>query len=377
MVIFDKLYQEKMNRKFKSIIVLSTVLIIALVFKSCNKDINVNAEWEDITVVFGLLDQNVDTQFVKINKAFLGEADAFDMAQVRDSSEYQNIEATIEEWIDNQKLGVFNLVKYEVTNKEPGVFYAPNQTVYYFTKPTRLDSSAKYKLIVKINPGTANEKILSAETELIDGFSFGSNYRRWTDNGSGKIAIEFATTTEIEDRDFKINTQPDAKRYEVYGIFNYEDVYVSGSGTATRPMSFEFRLGEYKAKNTDGGQEIIVALSGEQFLQEVGKNVPTVDNTDVEIVKRVVGDGSFQLKVVAAGEDLNTYMEVNEPTTGIVQEKKEFTNVTNGIGIFSARSSIIGSLKLGEKTIKELMTGSLSSELADDGIGYTVGRKFL
>ena len=38
-----------------------------------------------------------------------------------------------------------------------------------------------------------------------------------------------------------------------------------------------------------------------------------------------------------AGDDLNTYMEVSAPSTGIVQEKPSFTNITNGIGIFSAR----------------------------------------
>ena len=36
-------------------------------------------------------------------------------------------------------------------------------------------------------------------------------------------------------------------------------------------------------------------------------------------------------------EDLDTYLKVNEPITGIVQQRPVFTNINNGIGIFSSR----------------------------------------
>jgi hypothetical protein len=56
--------------------------------------------------------------------------------------------------------------------------------------------------------------------------------------------------------------------------------------------------------------------------------------------------GHLDFIVDAAGEDFNTYLEVNEPSTGIVQERPEYTNVfdENGneqAGFFSARYSII------------------------------------
>ena len=37
------------------------------------------------------------------------------------------------------------------------------------------------------------------------------------------------------------------------------------------------------------------------------------------------------------GEDLITYTEVNKPSIGIVQKKPEFSNIKNGLGIFSSR----------------------------------------
>ena len=66
---------------------------------SCEEDFEINAPYQDITVVYGLIDQGQDTIFLKINKAFLGDGNVLEMAKIEDSSEYVNgLEATIEEW---------------------------------------------------------------------------------------------------------------------------------------------------------------------------------------------------------------------------------------------------------------------------------------
>ena len=41
-----------------------------MLFSACETDFDVNAEWEETTVVFGLLDDSKDIQYIKINKAF-------------------------------------------------------------------------------------------------------------------------------------------------------------------------------------------------------------------------------------------------------------------------------------------------------------------
>jgi hypothetical protein len=41
--------------------------------------------------------------------------------------------------------------------------------------------------------------------------------------------------------------------------------------------------------------------------------------------------------IIAAADELNTFINVNRPSTGIIQEKPEYTNIQNGLGIFSAR----------------------------------------
>jgi len=37
--------------------------------------------------------------------------------------------------------------------------------------------------------------------------------------------------------------------------------------------------------------------------------------------------------------DLKSYIEVNSPSTGVVQERPIYTNVSNGIGLFASRGT--------------------------------------
>jgi hypothetical protein len=55
-------------------------------------------------------------------------------------------------------------------------------------------------------------------------------------------------------------------------------------------------------------------------------------------------------------------MEVNEPFEGIVQERPSFTNINNGIGLFSSRFN-----KLEEWTISDATQNGISLELSHLG----------
>ena len=76
--------------------------------------------------------------------------------------------------------------------------------------------------------------------------------------------------------------------------------------------------------------EEILTIEGEVFFNFLSINL-TKDDTkkrnfiDIDVVMTV------------GSEDLETYINVNKPITGIVQERPHFTNINNGIGLFSSR----------------------------------------
>jgi hypothetical protein len=52
---------------------LSFLTVIALLVAGCSTDVDLNAPYKSTTIVYGLLDPIADTQWVKINKTFIGD----------------------------------------------------------------------------------------------------------------------------------------------------------------------------------------------------------------------------------------------------------------------------------------------------------------
>jgi len=75
---------------------LIAAVILSVVFYSCKTDFNVVADWQDISIVYGLLDPTDTAQYIKINKAFLDKnTSALIIAQNPDSLYYQNLDVEL------------------------------------------------------------------------------------------------------------------------------------------------------------------------------------------------------------------------------------------------------------------------------------------
>ena len=67
---------------------LFSFFVSGMMLYSCSTDVDLYADYKDITVVYGLLDSGKDTNYIKINKAFLGPGNALDIALIDDSCNY-------------------------------------------------------------------------------------------------------------------------------------------------------------------------------------------------------------------------------------------------------------------------------------------------
>ena len=130
------------------------VLIFLLafpVFYSCDKELKINADWTEITIVYGILNQAEDTAFIKITKAFLGPGDALEFAKIPDSSIYPDkLEVKMEAWSGStlaKTYAFFDTITIHTKEAGDSVFYYPDQLVYYY--PTgKLDEDYTYKLTI-------------------------------------------------------------------------------------------------------------------------------------------------------------------------------------------------------------------------------------
>ena len=147
--------------------IIFTFFTLAIGIVSCTTDFEINADWKDMTVVYGLLNQNDSVHYIKINKAFLGDGNALYMAQNPDSSSYgNNLEVKVEEWINNSQSNEWYLDTITIFNKVAGVFYGPKQMLYTFQ--THLNENAEYRLYIK---NTQTGKMVSSHTQLVHTFT--------------------------------------------------------------------------------------------------------------------------------------------------------------------------------------------------------------
>jgi len=340
------------------VVILAALVVVGQ--SSCESKFDVNAEWRDITIVFGLLNQSDSQHFIKINKAFLGPADAYEMALINDSSEYANLTGVVEQWKDGNLIKSHVLRDSTINNKESGTFYSPVQKVYYFN--ANLDPDSKYKLKIFFE-NRDNSDTVSAETEIINDSQLQVKFP------PASIDFSFATGSDYIERDFKWSSAKDGKRYQISFLFDYYEIDAIGDSTL-KTIKWVFPV--QKTFDALGGDELKVLMAGEDFYELLASNL---DKIDEDIVKRVPDTTWINNKVgvplryeiSVAGEELSTYIDINSPSTGIVQEKPQYTNIQNGLGIFSARYKLKGQRFIDPSSIRELVDGSIGGHTTELG----------
>ncbi len=316
-------------------------LAVATVFGSCSTEFDVNAPWQDYTIVYGLLDPNDSLHYVKINKAFLGSGSAYDYAAIRDSSEYAQVDAQIEEWSGNTRIAVYPLRDTVLQNREPGVFHSPDHKVYYFIRPN-LNISAEYRLHVSLLEG---EKIVTGRTTMVKDFNFLNPPVQFSFiSGVGNYMTFY----------LRYNTGPEGRRYDTWLYFNYDEETTSGTVRKTLP----WKLDSYITLSLAGSERREIIGNGEAFYAFLKSRIPA---PDASVIRRVVRP--IDLVVVGVSDDVYTYMKVNEPSTGLIQEKPAFTNIDNGIGVFSSRFTKKLSRPMNLNSTRELCQGAYTGHL--------------
>ena len=294
--------------------------VFAIVFTACETDFDVNADWEETTVVFGLLDAAKDTQFIKISKAFLGEADALQMAQNSDSINFNKGELDVKITRINNNGSTDTIMLNEVrTLRDEGYFndsivmYTFENFEFQFNSLNQytnfLNSNSEYELLIKNNI-TGNS--VSSTTEIIKGFNFSSgiptsNRLTFYVDGLGYRFPRFEWSAPENVEIFQFNLR-----------FHYKE------NGLEKELSWN--------QTELGSNDNILILSGEDFFHQFLANnlAALADDEEREFM-------NIDIEMTLGTQDLKTYIAVNEPITGIVQERPQFTNINNGIGLFSSR----------------------------------------
>ena len=326
-------------KRFK--IILSLISFFLLFIFSCSTDVNVNGEWDDIPIVYCVLDQSAEYQYVKVNKSFLGNKPASEMAQHSDSLFYKKVDVYIHEYVNTYKTRTWTFEPVEI-DKEEG-YFANDKNIIWRQKMDMKDD-AVYKLEVNINDG---EHIVTGETELISGISITMP--------SGVAALPVEIRHYNGNSEYRYYNGENGKVYQMCLTFNYFEVYNDDTTYYSIPW-----VQAKSYKTTEGNSEVSGYFSVAAFYNLLQSNIPAPREGAKRYVKM---PESLVYNLVVGDENYMIYMDITEPSSGLAQDKPAFANLNDGFGLMASRYNVYRAKKLDRYTLDSIHRGIYTKNL--------------
>ena len=307
MILESKILKFVLMRKIAILFILTMFLF------SCENEFEVNANWKDVSIVYGLLEANKDTQYVKVYRAFLGEQDALIMASNPDSIYYnsEEVKVLLNEYTPSGNLNNTIVLKDTFLGEFTAINGANSVSnkAYYFHEP--INDLFEYELIVA-KKDTIRALTTLVEDKLIDESDNSINFMSFTNpENYGNMRLSW------ENLDNGV-------AYEVKIRFFYEEFLNIQNGNSFGIDSIEWRL-------YFGVDEFELDYGGESFFSNVSNLIEANDS-----IKRLPKD----LKIIysVSGQELYDYYEYSQPSFSVLLEKPEYDgNIQGGYGVFSSK----------------------------------------
>jgi hypothetical protein len=368
-------------------------LFVGLFLSSCETDIDVVGPKRDLTVIYGVLDANQTEHIIRINKLFVGEDSASTLAAISGINEYtdQELSAKIVEYFGDGKSPTgteWPLLPKYIKSKNPydpdnGNYFASDSNKVYFFD-AQLNPNHMYKLVCNVSVAGEDPKVVSAITNVLGNLATsgvgleplilkspqrtGSNS---TNGGADRTETEVAWVNNVKyATNFRVEwtATEGGVIYTSYIRLYYRD-FDKNTGLLINKDSVTLAVGSRNFSGEKGAVQF-PGVNAEEYYATIGNIVPDLDTSvSSNTIQRVVSD-TLQFFVEVANSELSTYIEVNAPISNVVQERGEYTNVTNGIGIFASR--LIGSSKtkdasksgriLDNRSLEELLYSNLNQD---------------
>ena len=315
---------------------------ILFVIFSCDNTLDLNADWKDIPVVYGLLSASDQSQYIRIEKAFLDPATpAPDVALISDSIYYSNLEVSLLN-TDNNEL--YSLTEIDGAAdgfpRGQGAF-ASMPNILYKIASSELNISPGQNLELQINRGEGTS-LVRATTKVIDTVLISQPSSR----------INFSYTSNFRIQWFPKSTGNEPSVYDVGLIFRYDEEIADVPDSPVEEKSIYWLI----AKNVD---ETEILKSGKEFYIFLDNNLEANSN-----IRRTFR--SIEVVVDAGGEEILNYARVGQANLGITasQEIPFYTNISEGRGIFSSRNrKIKPGILLTEVAKDSLVNGTFTKDL--------------
>ena len=287
--------------------------ILTLFFASCRTDVDLYIENDDTTIVYTILDTNADTNFFKVSKSSLhgdyyydkDDIDVYFAGRFKDENNVDTLKLELVTKMEDKRL----------------------QSFYFTTKELREDEEYELFIIRK-----ADGVKVSAKTRTICPFVF---LKPLPSNKYIDFKSNVLKNVEWKGTDPSASYKINGEYYNVVGYFHYRELMPGAHDTVDR--CFEWFLGSGQTEglfNTTDNYYFIQYMPS-RFFYKLETDEYLVNNSP-HGVKRWLKD--FEFKIFVTGEDLY-YYNVATGADNHYPEVPNYTNIENGIGLMSVRTT--------------------------------------
>lgn len=307
------------------------VFLFAGIF-SCTEEVDLYTKGQPVPIVYCLLDPAADHQQVRIGRSYIGGKDAMNQSPDADSTVWNiDHEVYMEEYTDGQRGRTYRFEPDPTIKKDSGFFPVSNLRVYSAAlKPVAGKSYHLYVYFPDL------DKMVSATT---------------TAHGSPEIVdplpLSIRKVNFESGQPYTIRWYPGLYTgvYQMIFRIHYRDSSALGEG---------FNSADYASDgiyNLQTDQMLDYGMGGPSFFTAMAKEIPVLSG----IVREVI---SVEFIMVTGGADLGIHYRSGQETGSNFTNLMEYSNIGNGIGIFSSRMvTRIPNLALSPVTLDQLADG--------------------
>jgi hypothetical protein len=319
-----------LSRMFLRTLKLAGQFLFLALLASCTEEVEVNAFGTPVNVVYCLLNARQDIQYVRIGRSYQGSQNSTGTRPGPDSISWQKkFRVYIEELDDNKTVSdIYHFSPSVNTIKDSGFFSQDGLDIYEARfRPEPLHNYNLYVYFEDDNLITSGSTTIPGDIKIIDPLPVPGR----------KINLQSGSN-------FTIRWEPAelARVYQTFLRVYYREEPFSDTGLKNIVMnsSVTFEISSPKM--------IEKSISGNNFMRECIEQV----DSSLSVTREIV-NVSFEMYM--GGEELGFYYYSQSGQNNLSSSLNDYTNLTNGIGVFSSINRIqISNLELSNPTLDEL-----------------------
>jgi hypothetical protein len=328
----------------------SLLFVLLLAMGGCKQDFDNTSKYKEVTVVYGLLNKDSTTHYIRIQKGYLIDGNAEVAAGIYDSIYYRNVLAVkMTPYLNGVQSGSpFTLTRVNGNDvglpKESGTFASDSNILYRFTGTLNQDKS--YKLEITNNESGA---LIHSETTLVKDFQI---------NTPGKgVKLNLQSTSPAK---VVFSPAENAGIYDLTVRFYYKEFSQADNSllkdTFADIVLFRSLMVDYSTNN------IVSELSANAVLgflsSHLEHNNAVYREFNVQKGMRVI--------ISAGGTELAKYLTSAIAQGGLASNEAlpVYTDIQGGQGLFSSRYiKQVDSVLLSDRGLDSLACSDLAQGL--------------